>query len=200
MNIKPKVSICVPFHWMENWPFFLERCLRSIEGQTFKDYEVILTKAGSMPVNTNRAIQCAKGEIIKILYMDDRFATEDSLAKIVENFKGGWLATGCVADNGEKFFNPHKPRIDGIISSELSNTIGSPSVIAFENNDPLLFDENMTWVLDIDYYMRLYQKYGMPTLLDEQYTIIGSGDHQMTKILTNEEKDLEVEYLLNKWK
>ena len=71
-NIKnPKVSICIPFHWMENWQFFLTGCLESIEKQTFTDYEIILIKHSTMPVTSNRVIESAKGEIIKVLYMDD---------------------------------------------------------------------------------------------------------------------------------
>src|SRR3990167_5354999 len=93
----PKISIVIPFHWMSNWQFFLTRCLESIEKQTFKDYEVILTKAGSMPVNTNRAVGCARGELVKVLYMDDMFFSENSLREIVDNFKEEdvWMITGC---------------------------------------------------------------------------------------------------------
>lgn len=195
----PKISICVPIHWMKNWQFFLTRCLKSIEEQTFQDYEIILTKTGKMAENTNHAIQSAKGDIIKILYMDDSFAHKDSLKNIAEGFKGGWLVTGCVHDYGDgKLVQPHKPSFDGILRN--GNTIGSPSVIAFENKDPLLFDENMTWVLDLDYYKRLYDRYGLPIILDSYDTVIGCGEHQMTNVLTYEEKDLEYKYFKDKWK
>src|SRR3990167_8083106 len=102
MDKKPKISVVVPFHFgMKNWQLFLTRCLESIEEQTFKDYEVILTKSGKMAENTNRAIQGAKGEIIKILYVDDYLAHPESLKNIAENFKGGWLVTGCVHNFGD---------------------------------------------------------------------------------------------------
>lgn len=192
----PKVSIVIPFHWMKHWQFFLTRCLGSIEQQIFKDYEVILTKAGSMPVNTNRAILNAHGEIIKILYMDD-YLVPEALEHIVNNFKGDWLATGCLHDNGDgNLLNPHLPSFDGILKGE--NTIGSPSVIAIKNKNPLLFDENMTWLLDVDYYQRAYRKYGEPTLLKSKDVVIGIGDHQMTNILTADEKIEEYNYLYYK--
>ena len=196
---RPKISVCIPIHWMKNWQFFLGRCLESIEKQTFTDYEIIITKNGNMAKNTNEAIQKATGDIIKILYMDDYLAHPDSLKNIAENFKGGWLATGCVHDFGDgKLKNPHLAKLDGVLIN--SNTIGSPSVVAIENKDPLLFDENMGWVLDLDYYNRLFKRYGEPTILDSYDIVMGCGDHQVTNIMSEEEKKLEEKYLINKWK
>ena len=184
---------------MKNWSFFLTRCLASIEQQTFTDYEIILTKAGKIAENTNAAIKKATGEIIKILYMDDYLAHPDALKNIAENFKGGWLATGCVHDWGDGVLkDPHKAVIDGVLGDK--NTIGSPSVVAIENKEPLLFDENMGWVLDLDYYKRLFDRYGPPTILDSYDVAIGCGDHQVTHIMPEENKRLEEKYLIEKWK
>lgn len=193
-----KVSIVVPFHWMKNWKFFLNRCLESIEMQEYKDYEVILTKSGKMAENTNRAIQSAKGEIIKILFMDDYFAHKEALGNIVSHFKGGWLATACDHDNGEELMGVHYPEYNQYMKKGL-NTIGSPSVIAFENKDPFLFDEKLSWILDCDLYVRLYHRYGEPTLLDDVNVIMGVGEHQTTNILTKEEKEKELNYLQEKY-
>lgn len=197
---KLKISVIIPFHFgMKNWSFFLTRCLESIEQQTYQNYEIIITKHGRMAENTNAGIKKATGDIIKILYMDDYLAHPDSLKNIAENFKGGWLATGCVHDWGDgRLKNPHIARLDGIFKN--SNTIGSPSVIAIENKDPLLFDENMSWLLDLDYYNRLFERYGLPTILDSYDTVMGCGDHQVTHIMSDEDKKIEENYLINKWK
>ena len=196
-----KISVVIPIHWMKNWPYFLTRCLKSIEQQTFTDYEIIITKSGAMAENTNSAIKRATGDIIKILYMDDYLAHSDSLKNLAENFEGGWLATGCVHDYGDGVLkDPHIPKIDGIMGKSVSNTIGSPSVIAFENKDPLLFDENMGWVLDIDYYRRLCKRYGGLTIIESLDIAIGCGDHQVTHIMSKEDKKLEEKYFINKWK
>lgn len=197
MSTRPKVSICVPIHDMKNGDIFLDMLRASLNIQTFKDYELVITKEGKMAENTNAAIKKAKGEIIKILYMDDRFAHPDALKNIVEKFDGGWLATGCIHDNGKELYNKHMPSFDGIVRGQ--NTIGSPSVIAFENKDPLLFDENMTWLLDVDYYKRLAERYGFVAILNEVNVILGTGDHQMTNILTHEDKVSEGEYLRKIW-
>ena len=193
-----KLSITIPTHNMDDADFFLARLIKSLQIQTFRDFEIVITKDGQMAENTNAAIKKSKGEIIKLMYMDDYLAHSESLKMIVDNFKGGWLATGCAHDNGDgKLFNPHLPSYEGIPNN--MNTVGSPSVVAIENNNPLLVDENMSWLLDVDYYKRLYERYREPTLLNDLNVIIGIGSHQMTHILTDEEKLMEQNYLNYKY-
>lgn len=198
----PKVSIVVPFHWMKNWEFHLMRCLMSIEAQTFTNYEIILTKAGSMPVNTNRAMAAAKGEIVKILYMDDMFAHADSLKRIVESFtpETHWLATGCLHehsfDGNPK--NYHSPFYNDTIEQGI-NTIGSPSVLAMRRASVLFFDEKLSWLLDCDLYKRLNENYGAPDLLDEPNVIIGIHDGQTSNLMSLKDKKKEEEYVRQKY-
>ena len=199
-NTNPKISVCIPIHDMKNLDFFLGRLMQSLQIQTFRDFEIVITKDGKMAENTNAAIKKAKGDIIKILYVDDYLAHPDSLRNIADKFKGGWLATGCVHDWGDGHLkDPHLPRVEGITGNTASNTIGSPSVVAFENKDPLLFDENMGWLLDLDYYLRLVKRYGEVTLINSYDVVMGCGEHQATHILTQNEKELEEKYLIQKW-
>lgn len=194
---KPKISIAVPTHDMKNGDFFLNRLIDSIEMQTFDDYEIVITKEGRMAENTNAAIKKCKGEIIKILYMDDYLAHEKSLQEIVDNFKGGWLVTGCEHDAGSgERFNPHYPVFN---ANDYDNYIGSPSVLSFENNEPLFFDETLTWLLDHDLYKRLYARYGPPTILNSLNVVIGIGEHQMTNILSDELKLKERDFINKKY-
>lgn len=171
-----------------------------LDKQTYRDFEIVVTShPGGMAANTNEAIQRSKGDIIKILYMDDYLASPTSLQEIADNFKGGWLATGCAHDHGDGIpSGVHTPSwSDQMLYGK--NTIGSPSVVAFENKTPLLFDEKMSWLLDCDLYGRLYKRYGLPTIVDKIGVIIGVGDHQMTHILTDEEKIQEGVYLAQKY-
>lgn len=193
-----KVSICIPVHEMANGDFFLQRLMNSIASQTFKDYEVVVSAEGKMAKNTNRTIKAATGEIIKILFMDDYFAHPQSLQVIVDNFQGGWLATGCKHDDGQKIYNPHKPAWNHLIYAG-ENTIGSPSVVAFENKKPLLFDEKLSWMIDCEYYMRMYERYGLPTLIDDMNVIMGIGSHQTSYIMSEKEKVDEQMYAINKY-
>lgn len=187
----PKLSIVVPFHWMSNWQFYLTRCLESIEKQTFTDYEVILTKAGSMPVNTNRAIQTAQGELIKVLYMDDYLSDEHILQSIVDGFVGtNWMIVGS-NNNQHPYWTPN--------IETGNNKLGSPSALVMRNDNPLLFDENMSWLLDCDYYKRMYQRYGLPEIIQGDLITIGQHVGQMTHILTDEDKAKEFEYITKKY-
>lgn len=192
--MKPKVSVVIPFHWMKNWQYFLRMCLESIEMQSFKDYEVILTKAGSMPVNTNRAMKCAKGEVVKVLYMDDWLDSPDyleNLHKAFQDSKVEWVITAAI-NNREPVWT------DDIETG--NNKLGSPSVFAFRNrSDCELFDENLSWLLDCDLYKRMEKRFGKPTILENISVGIGEHPGQMTRILTDEQKAEELNYLIEKY-
>ena len=201
------ISIVVPVCKMAGAEAnFLFRNLKSIREQTYKDVEVIVTDNSDdnnlkqicslfpdlnikhsfnpirgMAQNTNAGIKLATGDLIKFLYMDDYLAHENALKDIVNEFKGEWLITGNTHYNGEHIYNPRFASVEGIMNN--INTVGSPSVLTIKRHSPseqLLFDENMTWLLDVDYYKRLYKKYGEPTVLDDINIVIGTGEHQAT--------------------
>lgn len=193
-----KVSLVIPFHWMDNWQYLLGRCLRSIEKQSFKDYEIILLKVDSMPNTTNRGIESAQGELVKILFMDDYFSHENSLKEIVDNFEGQWLVTGCIHDTGNGIpKNYHSPSWNDQLYTGI-NSIGSPSVLTIKREGILFFDDKLSWLLDCDLYKRLYDCYGLPTLLNTPNVVIGIGPHQTTNHLSDERKKWEHEYVRQK--
>lgn len=178
------ISIIIPYHAkMKDAELFMDRCMKSIKTQTYTDYEVIVTEGGNAAENINKGIKQAKGWLIKILCMDDYFSHDDALANIVHNFEGGWMITGCSN-------NPH-PYYTGDIHQG-NNKLGGLSVITVRNLDPELFDESLHWLLDCDYYKRLYERYGEPTILDEVNVTIEEGDHQATHNIPDERKRKEV--------
>lgn len=208
---------------MKDAAWLLTRCLDSILEQTYPNIEVVVTdnsednnlfnvleKYGfakkyrvnsrkGMAQNTNEAIKLATGDIIKVLYMDDLFAHKDAVKEIVEAFTASnkyWLVTACEHTHGKDRFNKHKPvYTENILTA---NTIGSPSVLAFRNKNPLLFDEKMTWLLDADLYHRLYKIHGDPIILNKTNVIIGIHSGQVTNLLSNKEKQYEEEYIKEK--
>lgn len=199
MYNSPRISVCVPAHYgMYNYDLFMERLVNSLDQQTFRDFELIVTHEGKMAANTNAGIKKAKGEIIKILYMDDYLYDKDALKRIDESFASGWLATGCVHDYRGEISSPHIPEYNDNIRSG-NNTIGSPSVVAFENKEPLLFDEKLSWLLDCDLYHRLHERYGEPTLLESLDVAIGIGAHQTSFLMSDKEKREEHEYITQKY-
>ena len=194
----PKISIVIPFHFgMKNWQFFLTRCLESIEKQSFKAYEVVLIKYATMPITSNLVIESAKGEIVKVLYMDDWL--EDSnylkeLYKVFLNPEVEWVISAALN-------NKNPVWTDDIHTG--NNKLGSPSALAFRNNfnevGNELFDEELSWLLDCDLYKRLEKRFGKPMILVDINIGIGIGDHQMTNILTDQEKQEEFNYLKKKY-
>lgn len=193
----PKLSVAVPVYEMPNGDFFLERLLHSLKRQTFRDFEIVITRDGKMAENTNSAIKKSKGELIKILYQDDFLAHENALQQIADNFELGWLVTGCTHFDGEEYINDHQPSYNHDI--HLINTIGSPSVLTIENYNPIFFDETMTWLLDGEYYRRLFERYGEPTILDDINVVIGLGPHQATNTMGDEVKEREKVYMAQKY-
>ena len=150
-----------------------------------------------MAENTNEAIKQSKGELIKILYMDDYLAHENALKEIVEAFEGHWLVTGNThTKNGADLFNPHFPSTHGLVDN--INTIGSPSVLTIKNGLDIYFDETMTWLLDVDVYKRLLTKFGEPVILDDIGVVIGVHEGQTTNLLSEDIKNAEFNYLKNK--
>lgn len=216
------ISIVIPTSDMVKKEEFFTRCLDSLWLQTYQDFEIIVTDNSDddvikeicdyyntgiqyyknpikgMAPNTNEGIKRSKGELIKFLYMDDYLAHPDSLLKILTHFEGQWLVSGCLHDDGLEVFKPHIPHYSVDIHLG-NNTIGGPSVLTIRNHDPMLFDETMTWLLDCDYYRRMYDKYGEPTILKDKNVIIGLHPSQATHTMGMERKLQEFNYMQQKY-
>ena len=201
-----KISVVVPVYEMHGVGIqMLERSLDILERQTFKDFEVVVTDDSDdvklvklcddftvkylrnpgdkgIASNTNFGIKQAKGELIKILYQDDYLAYDEALEDIVKNFENGWLITACS--------NTLIPHYNDKIRTGY-NTIGSPSVLTIKNDNPLLFDTSLKWLVDCEYYQRTFERYGEPKILLKPGVVIGIGDWQQTNQLTNEQKNEE---------
>lgn len=188
----PKVSIVVPIHDMQHGDKFLWRLVNSLTSQTFKDWELIITKDGKMAENTNSGIKRARGELIKILYLDDCFTDERCL-----DVCDAMLETDEWAIFGTN--NNLKPKWTDDIETG-NNKLGSPSALVFRNHfeNNILFDESMSWLLDCDYYKRMHSKYGAPLIFSGDWVTLGEGPHQMTHILTDEQKLKEHEMMQQK--
>ena len=150
---------------------------------------------GSSSANLNNAIQNSKYDIIKFLMQDEYIYEKNTLLDIKKTFddkKINWVATGCLyGDNVQKpvgkmipFYN------DRIIYG--NNTIGSPSVVSIrKTNDLELFDPDLIWLMDCDYYKRLFDKWGNPTIIDDYKIFVNQHSNQVTNIIDNIRKEKE---------
>lgn len=221
-----RLSVCLPVYEMDGkGDLFLKRNLDALSVQeTDFEWEVVVSdnskgtllenvldaypdltftyvrepKRGMAP-NTNSALKNAKGEVLKILYQDDFLFHRRALQELSDAFtkETQWLATGYVHSNdGTTFERPHYPTYNELVYAG-NNTIGFPSCIAVRN--PCLFmDEELTWLIDCDYYWRYYEVYGPPTVLNTVNTVNWVGEHQTTSKLSDERKQWEYAYMLEK--
>ena len=194
----PKISIIVPTANVEGKKF-LPRCLNSIKSQTYANYEIILVDEGKVAHNMNCGIKKATGDIIKILCHDDYLNGPLALEEIATAWKGGWLVSGCVHDQGDgNLIVAHYPGWNDHIHRGF-NTIGGLSVLAFENKDPLLFTEGLDWVVDVDFYKRAFLRYGLPKFLVTLNVVIGYGTHQSSFKLSKEQQFKEMNLMLQNY-
>lgn len=159
---------------------------------------------GGMSANTNNAIKNATGKLIKILFQDDFLYDEHALQTIVDNFdleKDHWLVTACEhSKDGKTFFRPFYPKYNKKIHLG-KNTISSPSVLTIKNDNPLLFDTNLKWLMDCDYYRRCFDLHGEPKIVNTITAVNRIGSHQISATEANRElKKQEYKYMIEKYK
>ena len=161
------------------------------------------SQRGSLSNNTNNAIKNCKGDIIKILFQDDFLSENDSLQRINDSFSEGvnWVISSCehVSDTSMDRYNKVIPKYsDQIVYG--ANTIGNPSVVAFRNlTDNVLFDEKMTWTVDLDYYKRMHDRHGDPKVITDTIVIIRIWDKQLTNLIPHSIKQKEEKLIKDRY-
>lgn len=221
-----KVSICIPLYKYPNSKtIIIKDLLESIRIQTYKEYEIIISDQsedpledylkenfGDLPINyfrnegdkgistnINYAIERASGDIIKPMWQDDIFSSEDSLKFIVENYSGeAWGATSFYhfEKTGRKFKLLRPRYTEDILMG--NNRIGGPSVVYFRRDLFTYFDRNLTWFMDCEFYYRLQRIYGNPKTYEEYLIGIRSDKNEpsATRDIVNDAViELERKYL-----
>jgi len=159
---------------------------------------------GSSSANINNGIINCSGSIIKILMQDDYFYEKTAIESIVnifnENENINWLVTGCVygGKNGVVRGSMFPYYTEDIILG--NNKIGSPSVLTIKNENPIYFNNDLLWMMDCDYYKKLYDRYGNPFILNSHQVFITQHEHQLTSLLSYERKNKERELIKNTYK
>jgi glycosyltransferase involved in cell wall biosynthesis len=227
---RPYISVAIPTYEMRGLGAqFLRESFDILVQQTFKDFDVVVSDNSTtnvikevcdeykdkldikyhkhngrkeMSPNTNNAIACSTGKLIKIIFQDDFLYGSTSLQEIVDNFdieKDHWLVTACEhSRDGKTFFRSFYPTYNDNIHLG-NNTISSPSVLTIKNDHPLEFDNEMKWFMDCDYYKRCYEKFGPPKILNIINAVNRLGAHQTTNILSDLYKEQEYAYVLKKY-
>ena len=124
---------------------------------------------GSSP-NINNAIKNCSGEWIKLLFQDDFLfgatALEELSVHIKNNDREEWFVSACEhSSDGYNMTRPHYPHWTSDIHLG-NNRISSPSVVTIKNTEhKMYFDEDLIWLMDVEYYKRMHIRYGEPSYL-----------------------------------
>jgi hypothetical protein len=110
------------------------------------------------------------------------------------------MVTACCHYNGIEIYKPFYPQYHNKIQYG-QNTISSPSVLMFKNEDIIEFDENLFWLMDVDYYKRMYDKFGLPDICNYITVVNREHENQVSNTLATEERrKIELEYIVQKYK
>lgn len=225
----PKISICIPAYEMGGrGAEFLSEALGSILAQNFKDFEVIVSDqsnnaavrdvcrewADSFKIvhiwnregkrqaaaNINRAIDEARGAIVKILFQDDLIWDQTALSKIYmalsENGPDWLLCGSCITRDGHTIDRTMVPKLSEKLHFG-KNTVSSPSVLAFKRACDERFDENLVWLMDVDFYKRIWDARGLPIILPD--TLIANRIHD-AQVSAGVDRKLQAHELDYMWK
>lgn len=231
----PKISICIPtYESSGKGVFFLKKNIDKILDQTYKNYEIIISdhsidsdienfvislkdekikyyryseNIGKPAFNTNNAISKSTGDFIKLMNLDDHFAENDALEKIVKLINEGykWILIAFKHYNYDTntFYRPMIPAVIGDGNRLLygENTIGCPSVGLIPKDE--YFDTDVKYMIDCELWYRMYKKYGSPGILREYKITIGTGNHTLTNQLINKQREMilsDIDYCNKKYK
>ena len=154
---------------------------------------------GVISPNLNVAMENCRGEWIKILFQDDFLYDSDSLNQtknfINDNPSATWISTKfCHSSDGVNMYRELYPTWNKEMALG-KNSMGCPSVISIRNRNILLFNEDLNWLMDCEYYRRMYDIHGEALVLDSTTVVNRTQEHRLTNSISDSQKLAEVEKL-----
>lgn len=145
---------------------------------------------GIISPNINFAMSKCVGKYIKILFQDDYLYDSESLENqfnfISDNDDVNWFATHFYhSSNGFDIYRPFIPIWNDNIWIG-NNTIGCPTVITIKNKNILPFDDNLNWLMDVDFYKKMYDIYGKPLVCNKFTVVNRTWGERLTDTTTQE--------------
>ena len=159
---------------------------------------------GVISPNINNAMSLCSGEWIKVLFQDDFLFDKKSLEtqyKFIKNSNNEikWFMTKFYHSNdGVTFYRLYHPIWNDKIWTG-NNTMGCPSGMTMKNNNLIYFDNELNWLMDCDYYYRMFLKYGQPYILDKITVVNRTWGSRLTDTTPQSLKDKEFNMLKQKY-
>jgi glycosyltransferase involved in cell wall biosynthesis len=224
-----RISIAIATYEMYGkGAFFIKRCIDSIINQTYTNIEIVISDhsiddeiknvcndydfdikyirndklRGSSSANFNNSIINSTGDYIKILCQDDCLYDSKSIeltVKKLDESNKKWLVSPYYHTSDMiNIKNLHHPKVFSDYSP-IFNLIGTHSCLTIRKDVNLLFDNNLIWFMDCEYYSRLYKKYSYPDYLSVPTMIQSVWDGQVTnKLVDGNLITKETNYIKNK--
>lgn len=147
---------------------------------------------GVISPNINESMKNCNGKWIKILFQDDFLYDENSLQKqfefIRQNEDMTWFFSQFYHSNdGITFYRHYFPQWNNSVWSG-NNTLGCPSGLTLKNNDLIFFDNNLNWLMDCDFYQRMFLKHGEPRILNEITCVNRTWGNRLTDTISEQQK------------
>lgn len=209
----PFFSICIPTY---NSVFFLKKLIKSLENQTFTNFEIIVSddstndevreyvalngnisyqkrlNDGKATSNWNFALSKAKGKYKMLIHHDDYLYGDNTLESIyndiiLNRFPSIIFLGFKEESNKEKFFY-RKFNFDNLLKypNQLLyvNFLSTPSCVIMKDEVSELYDVNLKWIVDVEFYIRLITKYSNVLYLKSIKIIIGGDENKITNSIT----------------
>lgn len=198
------ISIVIPVYEMKgSGTKYLKELLETIFLQNYNNYEIVISDDSKDDVifqyiksfhsdklkiikycknpniagissNLNNAIKHAGGQIIKVMFQDDLFSSNNALLELNRAYCTSpnqvWaiehsfiLSCDTRKDSLMPKFNPYM--LLGI------NTFSSPSTLSFRKSSLCKFNESLFMLMDVEIYVRLSILYGAPMIIKNKNII-----------------------------
>jgi hypothetical protein len=108
------------------------------------------------------------------------------------------MTTFYHSNTGHDFYRLFHPKWNDMIWTG-NNTMGCPSGMTIVNNNLIFFNESLNWLMDVDYYKRMFDRHGQPKILDQVTVVNRTSPHRLTESISQSIKDKEVNMLVAKY-
>jgi hypothetical protein len=184
--------VLIPVHDPKiQYKSFLEQAILSIMTQTIRPKSVLLVANHDLPYikhlearaadlkirfhlsgaasaaeNINFGVARSEGHFTKILFQDDLLSHDEALEESVTALSTSgkkWSVIGSRDwdETTDEFFKPMAPRFTEKLDRGI-NTIGAPSVVTFETEYFVPFDNRLHYMFDCDWYLSMAHNFGKP--------------------------------------
>lgn len=143
------------------------------------------------PRNWNFALDRAAGDYVMLVHQDDWFHDEYAIQKYLKAFEDNpnadfvFCKNTAITPEGKAIVLQTFPWLIKTIQRDpyhlvRSDVIGPPSNVMLKKSVTVRYDEELVWLVDVDYYVRLIEAGYRYVYLDQHLVSIGLHEDQMT--------------------